>query len=380
MNSAKYRFPVVRPAVPAVEAWLPFLRESYDRHWFANFGPAATRFEAALAAEFGEPGEAFVAASSATSGLAACLIAERITGTVLFPAFTFAASASAIRMAGAQPMLVDVDTASWACDLAKLERALDRTMAEAVMLVSPFGIAQDFSAHVALCGARGVAVVIDSAAGLGGEPKGGRGRAYEVYSLHATKPFAIGEGGAIQTAAHRVERLRAALNFGLPWAPERSGAHGINGKMPEVAAAVGMAVLAGYAKTLAGRRVQAQRYLELTERFDEVTVHRGLADLPWQVFPCLMPSPDSVDEFVEEAARRGLEARRYYRPSLSQWGGIAAAGDCSVSEMLADRMICLPIYSDGSDQEIAELHGVVDACLDKVLSVSARPRIYVSAA
>jgi dTDP-4-amino-4,6-dideoxygalactose transaminase len=378
-----FRFSVVRPDVPEPADWLPYLSESYDWRRFANFGPAATRFEAALTAQFGEADDAFVAASSATSALAACLIAEGVTGRVLVSAFTFPASASAIRMARAEPALIDVDPASWACDVASLERGLDHPGVAAVMLVAPFGITQDFSAHVALCAARGIPAVIDNAAGLGGGGRGRRalrGTAYEVYSLHATKPFAIGEGGAIQTPDNRVEALRAALNFGLPWSPERRGAHGINGKIPEISAAVGLAVLADYPDTLVARRSQARRYVELVGRFDGVATSGCLADAPWQVFPCLMPNARAADDFVEAAARRGLEARRYYRPSLSQWGGIELADDCPVAEDLAERMVCLPIYSRAAKAEIAELHGIVEASFETALAVSARRRIYVSAA
>jgi dTDP-4-amino-4,6-dideoxygalactose transaminase len=378
-----FRFPTVRPAVPEPEEWLPYLRESYDRHWFTNFGPAATRFEAALAAQFGEAGDAFVAASSATAALAACLIAEGVRGTVLVPAFTFPASAAAIRMAEAEPALVDVDPVSWACDLASLERGLDRTGAQAVMLVAPFGITQDFSRHVALCEARGVAVVVDNAAGLGGGGRARRalrGTAYEVYSLHATKPFALGEGGAIQCPKDRVERLRSALNFGLPWSADRTGGRGINGKMPEVSAAIGMAVLADYADTLVARRRQARRYIDMMARFDGVTTHRVLGEQPWQVFPCQMSDRRAADAFTAALLRRGLEARRYYRPSLSRWGGITVADGCPVSEDLAERMVCLPIYSNASPQEIAEIHEIVEAGMVDALGVSARRPAYVSAA
>jgi dTDP-4-amino-4,6-dideoxygalactose transaminase len=374
LGPSKYRFPVVRPALPAPKEWLPYLEESYDQHWFSNFGPVATRFEAALAAHFAEPGDAFVATSNATAALAACLIAEKITGVVLLPAFTFPACAGAIRMAGAEPMLVDVEAGTWACDVQKLGRALDRTNAEAVMLVAPFGITQDFSSHVDLCRRRGVMVLVDNAAGLGGGPRSRRalrGTAYEVYSLHATKPFAIGEGGAIQTPADRVEALRSALNFGLPLDPEHHGRWGINGKMPEFSAAVGMAVLDGYDDVLAVRRLVVRRYIEIFARFGDIVIHQGLADTPWSMFPCLLPSPAAAADFAAEAGRRGLEVRRYFRPSLSQWGGIAAAGDCSVSEMLAERMVCLPVYSRARTGEIVEIHRIIETCLMRSLKLAA---------
>jgi dTDP-4-amino-4,6-dideoxygalactose transaminase len=371
---SKYRFPVVRSAFPAPAEWLPFLEESYAHNLFTNFGPVATRFEAALTEQFGEADDAFVAVSSATAGLAACLIAERVTGVVLVPAFTFPATAGAIRMAGAEPMLVDVDPMTWACDVQKLGRALDRTNAEAVMLVAPFGICQDFSAHAALCRSRGVIVVIDNAAGLGGGPRSRRalrGVAYEVYSLHATKPFGIGEGGAVQTTADRAAEVRAAINFGFPHDAEQRGRWGMNGKMSELAAAVGMAMLDRYGDVLAIRYRQVQRYIELFAGFGDIAIQHGVADAPWHVFPCLLPSPAAAAEFTEEAARRGLEVRRYYRPSLSRWGGIALAGKCHVSEMLAERMICLPIYTRTTAGEIAELHRIIKAGLTRSLKQAA---------
>lgn len=371
---SKFRFPVVRPSLPTPDEWSPYLRETYEQHWFTNFGPAVTRFEAALAAEFGEPGDAFVTTANATCALTACLIAERISGIVLVPAFTFPASAGAVRMADAEPMLVDVDPVTWACDVEKLARALDRTHAEAVMLVAPFGITQDFSAHVALCRSRGVAVVIDNAAGLGGGPRSRRalrGTAYEVFSLHATKPFGIGEGGVIQAPADRVAALRSAINFGFPHDPKQGGGWGINGKMPEFSAAIGLAMLDRYPDVLAFRRAQARRYMELLAGFQDIAVHRGLGDAPWSVLPCLLPSAAAAEDVVGEAGRRGLEIRRYFRPSLSRWGGIRSAGDCSVSETLADRMICLPIYSRATQEEIAEMHGIVETCLMRLVRLAA---------
>jgi dTDP-4-amino-4,6-dideoxygalactose transaminase len=356
--------------VPAPEQWAPFLGESYRRHWFSNFGPAASRLEAGLAAEFGEPDDKFVVTSSATAALCACLIARRITGRVLVPAFTFPATVAAIRMAGAEPWLVDVNATTWSCDLDKLGDALDRTSAEAVMPVAPFGITQDFSPHFALCEAAGATMIVDNAAGLGGGPRQRqplRGNAFEVFSLHATKPFAVGEGGAIQTDEAHVAALQSAVNFGLPWRAQAPASHGINGKMPEIAAAVGLAVLEGYRDVVHERQRQAALYMELFGRFDGLAFPGDVAAAPWQVFPCLLPSAAVAADFVAETARRGLEVRQYYRPSLTEWGDIPIAGDCPTANDLADRMVCLPVYSQTSEAEIAGIHGIVAMVMNHLL-------------
>jgi dTDP-4-amino-4,6-dideoxygalactose transaminase len=93
-----------------------------------------------------------------------------------------------------------------------------------------------------------------------------------------------------------------------------------------------------------------------------------------------MPDKRAADALTAALLRRGLEARRYYRPSLSRWGGIAVADDCPVSEDLAERMVCLPIYSDAPQQEIAEIDEIVEAGMADALGLSARRQAYVSAA
>jgi dTDP-4-amino-4,6-dideoxygalactose transaminase len=366
----KYRFPLIRPAIPEPESWLPFLRDSYAHQWFSNFGPAVDRFEAELGRAFGEPEDVFVLTSSATAGLAACLIAAGVAGPVLVPAFTFPATFAAVRMAGAEPFLVDVDPITWSCDVNALQQGLKQTGARAAILVAPFGITQDFADHVACCEAAEAVAVIDNAAGLGGGPRQRRmlrGNAMEVYSLHATKPFAVGEGGAIQADREWASRLRSAINFGLPWQPGGTPSWGINGKMPEVTAAIGLAALAGYGNALQMRQMQAARYCELIGRFNRVVIHRGIADAPWQVFPCLLPTPQAASDFVDAAARHGLEVRRYYQPSLADWGGVRAFDDCPASRDLASRMVCLPVYPSISEGEIDGLHEVVATALADAL-------------
>jgi dTDP-4-amino-4,6-dideoxygalactose transaminase len=175
----------------------------------------------------------------------------------------------------------------------------------------------------------------------------------------------------VHTTSDRVDALRSAINFGFPLNAEHRGRWGINGKMSEFAAAIGMAVLDRYDDVLAIRRLQARRYIDMFARFDDIVIHRDIAGTPWWGFPCLLPSESAVENFVAEAGRRGLEARRYYWPSLSHWGGIAAAEKCPVSEMLSERMVCLPIYTQATAGEIAEIHRIVAMCLTHSLKLAA---------
>jgi dTDP-4-amino-4,6-dideoxygalactose transaminase len=353
-----YKYRSVAPDMPPIDSYMEDLRFSYSVGWFTNFGPLSRRLESELAHSFGMAGETCVCVSNATAGLSASLIASSRSGQILVPAFTFPASLSAIRAAGLEPVVMDVSADTWTVSVECLRAALDRFVAAAVMLVSPFGLQCDFSEHIDLCLDRGIAVIIDSAAGLGvSRPQRNVHKdVFEVYSMHATKPFSIGEGGVVFAHPDRDEALRAALNFSL-LAPERPDLPewGFNGKLSEFHAAVGLAQLRLFSDRVVGRQAFVRRYVELLSEDVGLTMISDPRKAPWQVFPVLMPSREACESAIASAAARGLELRRYYRPSLSRWPRIRLVGDCRVSEDLADRMCVLPVRSNPDGSEADEI-------------------------
>ena len=251
-DSKIYRFPFIRPVVPPVAKWAHYLEPAYRTKWFSNFGPVAHQFETELSKRLCHPDEV-TTANNCTSGIAAALVARNVFGTVLVAAFTFPATISAVIMARAEPCVLDVDCDTWC-----LPKTLDSEKCGAVVLVSPFGLRQNFTRHFEICARHGVPVLIDNAAGLSskGMPLP-HGSCFEIYSLHAAKPFAVGEGGAIRSRASQAEALGRALNFGLKRGSVPGGSWGINGKLPEVSAAIGLAVLEDFDRIIAHRHATA---------------------------------------------------------------------------------------------------------------------------
>jgi dTDP-4-amino-4,6-dideoxygalactose transaminase len=363
-----YRYRSVLPDMPDPELFLPFLREAHANGWYSNFGPLVLRFEQQLLSFFGGKGETCVTASNATAGLSAAILASGARGPVLVPAFTFPASLAAVLAAGAQPIVVDVDRDSWALSLRTLEPALERTKAAAVMLVAPFGMRRDFEKEIIFCRRRGIPVIIDSAAGLG-VPRQGFGAnegVFEVFSMHATKPFAVGEGGAIFAHQNHDGALRAALNFGLRSYNQPGGPiWGFNGKMSEFHAAIGLAQLTRYGEIVNSRQAFVAAYQDRLAASKNATIPSDPSLAPWQIFPILLQDRLVADKMVRAAASAGLEIRRYYRPSLSHWPETLTTGPCPVAEELADRMCALPVRSTTSGNAFDEILEIVLASLDK---------------
>jgi len=364
------KFPIIRPEIPPVQNWEGYLEEAYRERRFSNYGPLSRRLELWLAGEWGGDRTACVLASSGTAAIAAPLIARGISGRVLLPAFTFPATLSAIRMAGATPVLVDVCPGDWRVSADALDEAFATTGAQAAIVLCPFGLRSDFSVHAKIASHHGGMLIIDNAAGLGVErmPLESSPDVFEAYSLHATKPFAIGEGGVIFASHSSEAALRRSLNFGLP--ASQTGElpmWGINGKLSEFHAAVGLAVAAVFKAQLRARRDMAARFVSALADFPEVGFCTEPEDSAWQLFPMLLPTLEVADAFDEQTHRSGLEIRRYYRPSLSANPAVERVADCPVSQDLSQRMCCLPVYSNASESEVEEIVAIVSSSLCHVL-------------
>jgi dTDP-4-amino-4,6-dideoxygalactose transaminase len=356
------KFPLIRPVMPPPEAWLPYLQTAYDRRYFTNFGPNEQLLSARLAERFGQPGGEVVLASSATAALTAALIAMDVHGTVIVPGFTFPATVQAVIAAGCRPLVLDVDPETWELSARDVEKAINLMPIAAIMPVRVFGFVRDQTDLVSVAERHGLPIIFDSAAALGHTrfPVGASYPRYvEVFSLHATKSFAVGEGGATLCSPKIAARIRKAMNFGLN--EDRSFGDGLNGKMSEFQAAVGLAALDMLDPLLRRRREMAEFYEKLLRPLNSVSLAPETQNCPWAVYPVLTAPGTNVPALMEHAAVHGLQLRRYYHPSIrrgyrgSQSTPGYLANDLPVSELLSEHMICLPVYADVSDSEKTEL-------------------------
>jgi len=301
-----------------------------------------TRLEAELKAHYGQGREAILTAS-ATAGLTAVLMAHGLHGPVILPAFTFPATAQAVLAAGCFPVLCDVHPDTWELDPADLARIVrNRGLPPvAIVHVRAFGLDRDLDAIVHVADPRSIPLIVDAAAALGSTRPADPRITAEVFSLHATKPFGIGEGGLILTDRRLAERIRQTINFGMKdHVPVGSG---MNGKMSEFQAAVGLAQHRRIDAHLARRRAIAHRYQDAG-----IPAPPGQYDAPWQTYPVLADDPEAA---IRRLAAAGIETRRYYRPALHLSPRFHDDDPMPVSEYLAEHMICLPVYSDMTDRE-----------------------------
>jgi len=359
------------PALPAQELIDHYFQRSRDAGWFSNFGPCVRSFEQRLSDQL-LAGTSVVSASNATVAL---MVAMRAVfgpgswgaGRVLVPSFTFIGSVSALTWAGYRPVFVDIDADDWQVSQQSLTDALgtDRHRIVGALLTTTFGTPLGQARRAALetvLGEHGIPVVVDSAAGLGScAPSSFPGSA-TVYSLHATKPFAVGEGGVVACPDPFVAgKVRQLTNFGFDDAHALELDIGINAKLPEILGATGLAVLDGFAATLARRRSRA---LDLLGRLSGLglTPQHGCSDSTFQFLPVLCASVEHRRRLLAASAASNVQVRTYFDPPMHRVPAFAAdqvAGALSATDDVAARIVALPMSNDlpGEDCE-----AIVEMC------------------
>jgi dTDP-4-amino-4,6-dideoxygalactose transaminase len=366
--------PYQRPEPPKLADAARYYALAEDAGMYSNGGPCSVLLSERCVGRIGGGVEA-VPVANCTLGLMVALravfgepVGER--RFVIVPAFTFAASAGAIVWAGFEPLFVDVEADSWQLDPTELRRVLteQRGRVAGVLGCSTFGTparATTRRAWRAVCDEAGVGLVIDSAAGFGatddlGRPTGSDGETH-VFSFHVTKPFAVGEGGLVTTGDPDVAaRIRQLINFGFD-ATRTAAVAGLNAKMSELHAAMGLAMLDGYDDALARRRA---RVGGLHERLTDLPVRyqRGWQGSTWQVFQVLAPTPLARNRVLEVAADAGVEARACFEPPLHRHAAFVdcpIGGDLRVSEHVAARALSLPMHNALTPDELDHLAWVV---------------------
>lgn len=379
--------PMIRPVIEPDDELMNTLRASLVSGQVTNNGPLVQRFERAAAAWLGVP--EVVAVSTGADGLLLSLQALGLRGKVVLPSFTYFATLSAVLLNGLEPVFCDVDAHTFTLDPAALAQVLAREKGVAAVLpVNVYGVPPDLSALAELAAGAGALLAYDNAHGFGTEQDGRRlpsEPAFQMLSLHATKVMPAVEGGLVASPdaglLAQVRRLRAHGIAADPFA----STPGRNAKMDEMRAAVALHSLGRFDDALVRRRAYAARLRQTLMGceglFEVQRVPAGVISNFQNLAVRVVAEPDvTADALVAAFARHGVEARRYFHPPLHRLAMIPNPPTLPRTDALSASLVCLPIYSRMTEDELACVeHAVMAVARDlshspRVSRVSRRPR------
>jgi dTDP-4-amino-4,6-dideoxygalactose transaminase len=353
--------PIARPLLPSAADIAPYLAEIDANRWYSNRGPLSLRLAARLDDHFGVPRDATRLVQNATLGIGLALMASNAPrgSRCLMPAWTFVATPAAAIMAGLDPHFIDVDPDTWMPSAEAIAARDDLDEVGAIVVVAPFGRPFDIGPWDDLSARTGLPVIVDAAAAFDALRAGGPlrpGQCPVVVSLHATKALGIGEGGAvIGTDAGFLHRLTALTSFGF-WGDRVAHVPGINAKISEYSAAVGLAALDVWPATRARWARATRLYLDALAGMPRVTAMPGIShDWVGSTFSVVLDG--GADVAARELADDDIATVRWWSRGCHAEPAYAGCrrDPLPVTDELGARVIGMPFRQDITPAEVARV-------------------------
>ena len=315
MNLENKVFHVGRPNIPNKNKILAQFAEVIDNQWLTNNGPMVQELESRIQQYLGV--KHCICVCNATIGLALLQRALDLEGEVIIPSFTFIATANSLRWQKIRPVFCDIKEDTHLIDPLRIEELITEETS-AILAVPIWGQPCDYLALEKIANKHNLRLIFDSAHAFGckfGDRYiGGFGDA-EVFSLHATKFFSTGEGGAITTNSDELaEKLKYMRNFGFD-GYDKTASLGTNAKMSEFAAAYGLAAFNNLENVLNQNKSVYGGYLEIFKDSAEIKFLE-YDDTNASNFHYIVARVDRSyrDQIVDYFHQENIFVRKYFYP------------------------------------------------------------------
>lgn len=365
--------PVNQPLLDGNEK--KYLAECIERGWISSEGPFVRRLEEEVAARFGRKYGIAVCNGSAALDVAVAALKLKRGDEVILPTFSIISCAAAVIRAGATPVVVDADSATWNMDIEQVaDRITPRT--RAIMAVHTYGLPVDMDSILAIVKQRDLKLIEDAAEVIGqtynGKPCGSFGD-ISTLSFYPNKHITTGEGGMLLTDdLEQADRCRSLRNLCFQ---KRRFVHeelGWNFRMSNIQAALGVAQLERLDEFVERKRQIGSRYNELLDGITELQLPLKATDYANNIYWVYGVVLDDTVPFdaqfaMEQLAQQQVGTRPFFWPMHEQpvfrGMGLFTGTRCPIAERIARRGFYLPsglALSAVQQERVAEiLHALV---------------------
>lgn len=361
MTAKPNRINVTKTFLPPIEEYEAYLHQIWDNVQLTNQGPLLHEFEEKMSAYLGVENFHFV--TNGTLALQISLKALGIEeGEVITTPFSYVATTTSILWERCTPVFVDIDPKTFCIDPDKLEAAITKDT-KAIMPVHVYGNPCDVERIQEIAKKHNLKVIYDAAHAFGVTYKGRSLMSYgdiSVGSFHATKLFHTIEGGAIIVRDKKVsDKIELLKRFGHN--NDDYYMVGTNAKATEFQAAMGLCMLRYIDEIQASRK----EIMRLYDAFLDDSVQRlhglELVNANGAYYPVVMESETVLLGVLKRLNERNIFPRRYFYPSLNTLPYLKGPrASCPISEDIASRVMCLPLYAGLGTETIKEICEVVN--------------------
>lgn len=351
---------VTKSFLPDRVKFKSYVDRIFDSGWLTNNGETCIELERRLKEYLGV--ENLLLVSNGTLALQIAYKVLGLTGEVLTTPFSFVATTSSLVWEGLQPTFVDINKDSLTIDSTKIEEAITHKTS-AIVATHVYGNACDIDLIDMIAKKHNLKVIYDAAHAFGTKYKDSNilnfGDA-SVISFHSTKIFHTIEGGAIVFKDPKMlEKAKRAINFGIVSQTEIQDL-GINAKLNEFQAAMGLCVLDEIDEVITRRGERYEYYKEHLNKVENLRFPKrnSFSTNNYSHFPVLFESEEVLLRVVNKLNENDIYPRRYFYPSLETLPYLPNRQIMNISSDVSKRILCLPFYDSmerKDQQKIAEI-------------------------
>ncbi len=346
---------VTKTFLPPIEEYQQYLSQIWEKDQLTNQGPLLLEFEKKTSQYLGIDNFHFV-----TNGTIALQLAIRVLditeGEIITTPFSYVATTSAILWQGCKPVFVDIDPDTLCIDPGKIEEAITKNT-KAILAVHVFGNPCDIEKIEAIAEKHGLKVIYDGAHAFGVTYKGKSLLSYgdiSICSFHSTKRFHTIEGGCVITKDKSVSnKVELIKRFGHNY--DDHVTLGINAKASEFQAAMGLCNLKYFEDNVQKRKVRVDIYERFLGEKVQKVKYNDQTKHTYAYYPVVLQSEDKLKQILGELSKENISPRRYFYPSLNTLPYIKDKQNCPISENIANRILCLPLYETLNENIIEKI-------------------------
>lgn len=346
---------VTKTFLPPIEEFKKILESSWEENWITNRGKLVCELERILMGYLKVP--YLTLTTNGTLPLQIAIKSLKLTGEIITSPFSYVASMSPIVWEGCSPVFVDIHPEYLTIDETKIEAAITKSTT-AVLATHVFGNPCNVEEIERIATKYKLKVIYDAAHCFGVNYKNKSVFNYgdvSTCSFHATKLFHTGEGGCMITNDTKLhETLYYHHNFGHHGTEDFLGL-GINAKMSELQAALGLAIFPYLGNIFTERKKVADYYNEHLKfsKLRKLVIRDG-TEWNYSYYPIVLESEDQLLDIRKKLNENDIFPRRYFYPSLNTIN-YCKGQSMPLSESIAPRILCLPTYVDLKEVELERI-------------------------
>jgi len=351
---------VTKTFLPPQEEYNAILKRAWDNGWLTNRGELVLELESKLKDFLGVKN--VIAMTNGTLPIQIAIKALGLKGEIITTPFSYVATTSSILWEGCTPVFVDIHPEYLTIDETKIEAAITEHTS-GILATHVYGNPCNVEVIEQIAKKYHLKVIYDAAHCFGVRYKGQSIFNYgdiSTCSFHATKVFHSGEGGAVFCKdKEMLDTLFYHHNFGHKGKEDFQGI-GINAKMSELHAAMGLSVLPHMPTILSERKKVVESYNELLNfsNFEKISIREG-TNWNYSYYPVVFNSEEVLLNVIDLLNKEGIFPRRYFYPSLNTLPYIKPY-KCEISESISSKVLCLPLYVGLSPAHVEFISSVLN--------------------